>query len=180
MAACAVSLVLNLAAPSGGAPKYKRLGDDPEGDGPPALDLTYLDVARVGKAIDIRFGIAGMTPAGGGYPELPGVEWIFTSAGRTFVAEAVPTANGEGKYFLFEMKPDGSFVQLDSPNGTYDYTDGFASVRVPLKSIGARRGTEVAGAHLDGAPGDVDAHVHVGPATHYADAFHSDSAYVVP
>jgi hypothetical protein len=168
------------ASASSGAPKYKRLGEDAELDAPPGLDLTYLEVAKVGKAVDMRFGISGMFPPGGGYPLLPGIEWTFTTGPRTFVAEAVATTNTTGAFYLFEVKPDGSFVQLESPTGTYNYADGFASVRVPLKAIGAKRGTTLRGAHIEGPDGDVDAHVHVGPLTHYADAFHTESAYKIP
>lgn len=38
------ALALSLAMPSGAAGKVKRLGTDPSGDGPPALDVTFLDL----------------------------------------------------------------------------------------------------------------------------------------
>jgi hypothetical protein len=53
------------------------LGTDPASDSQPGLDLTYLAAAVDRKVLEIRIGIAGMTPGLGGYPELPGVEWKF-------------------------------------------------------------------------------------------------------
>lgn len=179
--ALALSLLASAALPAGGAPKYKRLGEDPALDAPAALDLTYLDVARTGKAIDIRFGIEGMLPQAGGYPELPGIEWVFTTGTRTFIAEVVAGTSPEtARFFLFEIKDGGSFAQLENPTGTYDHADGFASVRVALKSIGAKKGTRLTGVDLGETEGDVDAHVHLGPMTHYADSFATTKPFRVP
>lgn len=177
-------LALTFALSSGitatSAPKYKRLGEDPARDAPPALDLTYLEVARAGKTVDVRFGIDGMLPRTGGYPELPAIEWVFTTGTRTFIIEAVAGTGSEGRYFLFEIMDDGSFVQLDGATGTYDPADGFASVQVPLEVIGAKKGTKLKGFDRDATDGDVDAHVHLGPETLYADSFATTKAFVVP
>lgn len=156
---------------------FKTLGEDPAGDGIPGLDVTYLKVGRTGDALEIRIGLQ-MLPQLAGYPDLPGIEWIFDVKGKTFLAEAVKTTSG-ADFYLFELSDDGSFRQLTSPTGTYEGADGYASVLVPLKDIGAKKGTVIKG--TDGLPnGDVDAHVHVGPQTHYPDGMETDKAYVVP
>jgi hypothetical protein len=166
---------LVIAAPTafaGGDPS--ELGTDPSGDGPPALDITYLQVAKQGKALNILIGIEGMFPQIGGYPEAPGIEWVFTVQGRTFVAEAVAGVNAP-TFYLFEQKGD-SYVQLDSPTGTYDHANGYASVLIPMKTIGAKRGVIISGA----GDNDVDAHVHLGPQTYYADTMTTTKSFVVP
>lgn len=171
-------LLAATAAPAGAAKTgLKTLGTDPEGDGIPGLDVTYLKVGRAGADLEVRIGLL-MTPQLGGYPDLPGIEWVFDANGRTFLAEAVKTAQGSD-FYLFELAENGSFEQLDSPTGTYEGSDGYASILVPLEDIGARKGTVIKG--TDGLEnGDVDAHVHVGPLTHYPDGMETDKTYVVP
>lgn len=172
-AAVALSVTPASAAKSG----LKTLGTDPAGDGVPGLDVTYLKVGRVGSDLEIRIGLQ-MLPQLAGYPDLPGIEWVFDANGRTFVAEAVKTAGGSA-YYLFELAEDGSFRQLDSPTGTYEGADGYASVIVPLEDIGATKGTKIKG--TDGLEhGDVDAHVHVGTVTHYPDGMETDKTFIVP
>lgn len=153
-----------------------RLGTDPAGDGYPALDITYLDVGKSGKNLEIRIGIDKMLPVIGGYPAAPGIEWVFEVKDRTFIAEAV--ADRTPDFYLFELK-DGSFTQLPSPEGTYDPADGYTSILVPLKTIGAKSGVRISGA--DGLEnGDVDAHVHAGPQTVYPDGMQTKKDYVIP
>jgi hypothetical protein len=171
------ALVAVSAAPATAKGGLKTLGTDPSGDGVPGLDITYLKVGRTGADLEIRIGLE-MLPQQGGYPELPGIEWVFDVRGRTFVAEAVRTAAGSD-YYLFELAPDGSFHQLDKPTGTYDAADGYTSILVPLADIGARKGTVIGG--TDGLEhGDVDAHVHIGTVTHYPDGMETDKTFVVP
>ena len=173
--ALAAQLALTPGASAGGT--MKRLGTDAALDAPPGLDLTYLDVGAADGKLEIRLGNANMLPGTGGYPLLPGIEWSFTTGGRTFVAEAVATQNG-GDYYLFEATPKG-FQQLESPTGTYDFADGYASVVIPFKTLGIRKGSVIRGADT-GAGADVDAHVHLGPITHYADTFATTKKFVVP
>jgi hypothetical protein len=166
-----------LATPAGAGPKLKTLGTDPAGDAAPALDITYLQVGRTGDDLEIRIGISGMLPQTGGYPELPGIEWIFDVGSRTFIAEAVAGTSSPA-FYLFEMKDD-SFTQLESPTGTYDHANGYASILVPLETIGASKGSRISGTGPKGT-NDVDAHVHLGPQTYYADEMASTKDYVVP
>ena len=173
----ALSLVAAL-TPASAAPKLTRLGTDPAGDGPPALDVTYLDVGGHSGTLEIRIGVEGMLPVLGGYPELPGIEWIFDVGGRTFLAEAA-IVSGEGTYFLFELNKDGSFQQLDPPQGTYDSADGFISIHVPYKDIGARKGMKISGTGPKGTE-DVDAHVHAGVTTHYPDYLATTKDFILP
>lgn len=190
LALCAV--VALSALPAGAKGGLKTLGTDPSGDGQPGLDVTYLQVGQTGKDLEVRIGLE-MLPQLAGYPDLPGIEWVFdvqppmprckgtclavVPTPRTFVAEAVKTADGSA-YYLFELKPDGSFEQISQPDGTYDAADGYASILVPLKDIGATKGATIKG--TDGLEhGDVDAHVHIGTVTHYPDGMETDKSYVV-
>lgn len=156
--------------------KMTVLGEDPSGDGPPALDVTYLAVGKAGKNLEIHIGVDGMLPAIGGYPQLPGIQWAFDVKGRTFVAEAY-VDDPDPRFLLFELVGD-TFNQLGELEGTYDSADGYLSLLVPLKDIGAKKGTKISGM---GDPGteDVDAHVHIGPQTYVADAFATTKDYVV-
>ncbi|HJR45254.1 MAG TPA: hypothetical protein VJ927_06580 [Actinomycetota bacterium] len=177
IAAITALMILPL-APSGAAKtRFVELGTDPAGDGVPALDVTYLQVGKTGSALEIRIGIDKMLPVVAGYPDLPGIEWVFDVKGRRFIAEAVASADGP-LFFLFEEK-DGAFEQLESPEGTYDPADGYASIIVPLKTIGAKSGVKISGA--DGLEnGDVDAHVHLLATTVYPDGMQTTKDYVVP
>jgi hypothetical protein len=171
------ALVAGLGSPAGAGSRLKTLGTDPQGDGPPALDLTYLKVGRSGGSLEVRIGISGMLPQTGGYPTLPGIEWIFDVGSRTFIAEAV-AGTSQPRFYLFEVK-EGAYEQLESPKGTYDPDNGYVSILVGLKQIGASSGTKISGTGPKGTE-DVDAHVHVGPQTHYADAMASTKDYVIP
>ena len=155
----------------------QSLGTDPSGDAPPALDIQYLHVGKAGSNLEIRIGVANMIPPGGGYPALPGIQWAFEVKGRTFIAEGVANV-GEPDFYLFE-KDGNTYRQLDSPHGTYNWTDGYIAMHVPLKDIGAKSGTLISGVGKRGT-NDVDAHVHLGPQTHYADTMATTKDYVVP
>lgn len=164
-------------APSGAATKMKRLGTDPAGDGTPSLDVTYLDVGRNGDALEIQIGVANMLPAIRAVPpELPGIEWIFDVKGRTFIAEGVPGTTPT--FYLFELMDDGSATQLEAPEGTYDFEDGYIMMLVPLKTIGAKKGTVISGTGPKGTE-DVDAHIHFGVADEYPDRMATTKDYVV-
>ncbi|MDQ3646147.1 MAG: hypothetical protein M3345_04340 [Actinomycetota bacterium] len=166
-------------ATAGKAPKMKVLGTDPSSDGPPALDVTSLAVGRVGDDLEIRIGVAGMLPAIGGYPEIPGIEWIFDVGSKTFLAEAYVSSTGERfRFLLFEVFDDG-YKQLDPLEGTYDSADGYISLKVPLEAIGARKGTKISGTGPPGTP-DVDAHLHIGTVTLYPDTMATTKDFVVP
>ncbi len=186
LSALVVSMTLLPVLPAGAQARLQRLGEDPAGDGPPALDVLYLDVRKGGlltedgvfQGLEIQIGVSGMLPQIGGYPELPGIEWVFDVGKRTFVAEAVAT-RGEPLFFLFELK-DGQVQQLDSPAGTYDAADGFIRMVIPLKTIGAKRGTRISGADETEGGGDVDAHVHYPSGTYYADTMVTTKDFVVP
>ena len=184
IAAVAALLSLAVALPSGAAPKVARLGTDPTGDAPPAVDITFLDVTTVKDSLEIRIGIDGMIPVFGGFPEGPGIEWIFSVGKRSFIAEA--KAARVPKFYFFELKGH-SYEQLQGITGTYDPADGFIRMLLPLDLIGAKRGSQVAGFHKDlpmisktnGT--DVDAHVHTTPGrTEYIDDMKTSKTYVIP
>jgi hypothetical protein len=173
----AVALFVALAALPAGAASYKTLGTDPELDAAPSFDLTELSVRKAGKDLEIRIGISGMVPPWGiAVPYLPGVQWAFDVKGRTFVAEAYTDPTAEPGFILFEKKGD-AFTQLAELKGTYSWEDGFASIRVPLKKIGAKSGTRISGA---GKVNDVDFHIHAGPVTEYADYLTTKKDFIVP
>jgi hypothetical protein len=166
-----------LPSPSGAAGGSKSLGRDASGDAPPALDVTSLSVGANSGTLEIQIGIEGMLPGTGGYPELPGIEWIFDLGGRTFLAEAVAT-DQEPAFYLFELK-GGAYTQLDNPTGTYDHANGYASILIPFEDIGAHSGSRVSGTGKKGTE-DVDAHVHLGPQTYYADKMATTKDFVIP
>jgi hypothetical protein len=170
-----VSVLITI-APGSRAGKVKTLGTDPTGDAPPALDLTYVKVGRAKSDLEVRIGVNQMLPVSGGYPAVPGIEWIFQVGSRIFLAEAVANV-GDPDFYLFEIKGD-SFEQLDNPEGTYDPADGFIAIFVPLKQIGARSGSHIIGATESGP--DADSHVHLGPQTYYSDTLTTTKHYVVP
>ncbi|MGH2820406.1 MAG: hypothetical protein ACRDJ5_07115 [Actinomycetota bacterium] len=183
--AAATLLAGSLASPAGAGSRFKTLGTDPSGDGPPALDVTYLKVGPGGvltadgrkEGLEIRIGIDKMLPEMGGFPDLPGIEWVFEVNKRVFIAEAV--AGRTPRFFLFELI-DGEFNQLESPAGTYDAADGFVRIAVPLEWIGAEPGDVIKGTTYEGgSEGDVDAHIHVGPQTHFPDWMKTTKSYVV-
>jgi hypothetical protein len=174
--ATALLAIAVAAGQASAAGSLKRLGDDPANDGPPALDITYLEVGAAARKLEVRIGIETMFPGTGGYPALPGIEWTFDLGGRTFVAEAV--ADTEPAFYLFELK-GGGFTQLDSPTGTYDHANGYASILIPFEDIGARPGMKVSGTGKKGTV-DVDAHVHLGPQTYFADEMATNKDFVIP
>jgi hypothetical protein len=175
--ALSVLLVGCLTLPSGAAVKMTRLGEDPAGDGTPTLDVTYLDVGRAGDALEIRIGMATILPVVRAIPpEAPGVEWIFDVKGRTFVAEGVPGTTPT--FYLFELMDDGSATQLETPQGTYDAEDGYVMLMIPLKTIGAKKGTVISGTGPKGTE-DVDAHIHFGVADEYPDRMATTKDFVV-
>ena len=180
----ALAVALGTAIPSIAAPKVARLGTDPAGDGPPALDITFLDVTTAKDQLEIRVGVDQMLPVFGGYPEGPGIEWIFTVGKRSFIAEAV--AARTPKFFFFELKGH-SYEQLQGITGTYDPADGFIRMLVPLELIGAKSGSRVSGYHkplemINKDNGtDVDAHLHTPDGgTEYLDDMKTSKSYLVP
>ncbi len=160
-------------------PKWAHLGEDPAGDGTPTLDLTYLDVVKRGNALEIRFGMNELLPVIGSVPpELPGIEWIFDSGGKTYVAEAVP--GSPPTFYLFEY--DGTTFRQSTftPSGEFLWDQGYIHMTIPLKAIGAKKGTVIAGSNALGGT-DVDAHIHM-PAggTRYPDQMQTTRSYKIP
>ncbi len=176
----ALALVGGLALPGQAKVVTKTLGTDPAGDGPPALDVTYLKAGRLRANLYLEIGIDKMLPPDGGYHQLPGIEWVFDVKERTFIAEAVVN-RGSPDFYLFELLDDGSARQLESPTGGYGWMNGYIHMLVPLKTIGAKAGTVISGAEgRTDSGGDVDAHVHYVAGTHYADAMTTTRDFVVP
>jgi hypothetical protein len=167
-----LAALLALAGPASSKPGPQRLGEDPVLDAPAALDITYLDVQKVAADLEIRIGINGMLPGIGGYPTLPGIEWLFTTGTRTFLAEAY-VDNTQGAYLLFEKVGD-TYELLGELEGTYDFADGFVSILVPLKEIGAKKGSRIGGVGED----DVDSHVHHADTT-YTDTMTTTGSFTV-
>ena len=174
LVALAAALALFVAAPAGAGGHMKPMGTDPALDAAPALDITYLEVGNEAKDLHIHIGINGMLPGIGGYPSLPGIQWAFETGGRTFIAEAFVDVRTPA-FLVFEDEGD-VFTQLGTIEGTYDFADGFISMAVPLKMIGARKGSKIKG--VTDVP-DVDAHVHAGPQTYVADTLDTTKTYTV-
>lgn len=180
----AALMTVALAVPSSAAVKMTRLGTDPAGDGPPALDLIFLDVGRTKDSLEIRIGIDKMIPVLGGYWQGPGIEWIFTAGKRSFIAEVV--AGRTPRFYFFELFGH-SYEQLQGMTGTYDPNDGFIRMLVPLELIGAKKGTLVTGYEAPlamiqkGEGNDVDAHMHTAPGqTEYFDHMTTTKSFRIP
>jgi len=156
-------------------PKMKQIGIDAAFDAAPAVDLTYLKVGRAGDKLEVRFGLNGMLPVQGSYPQA-GIEWAFKSAGRTFVAEGHPDA-GTHFFTLFEVQ-GGALSQIAILEGSFEAEQGYMVLWVPLNEIGASKGTRVVGARLDGSS-DVDIHQHAGPVSPVVDSMTTSQGYIV-
>ena len=158
----------------------KTLGTDPAGDGQPALDVTYLKVGRLRADLYIEIGVDKMLPPDGGVHQIAGIDWAFGIKGRTFIVEAYVDA-GAPDFFLFEILHDGSHAQLESPTGTYTWSNGYINMRVPLKSIGAKSGTVISHPQHSESGTDVSAFLHPsGVTTRYIDTMETSKNFVVP
>lgn len=149
------------------------LGTDPSLDAAPGSDLTQLAVASHGKDLHIQFTLANSIPVAGTYGPLTGIQWAFKVKGKTFVAEAYPSG-ASFRYVLFEISGD-SFEQVATLEGEFDTIAGILDIFVPLKEIGAKKGTKIAGAGKN----DVDVHVHGVVTTYYPDQMTTKRAFVV-
>src|SRR5688572_26003410 len=152
-----VVAALAASAPAHGGAKLSRLGSDAELDAPPSVDLTYLEVGRSKKNLEIRIGLTGIVPELRA-PAGAGIAWTFDVNGHTYVAEGHPDyADGPG-FTLFESR-NGVFTQLASLKGSWEADDGYLRMLVPLKAIGARKGSRISGTGSKGTE-DVDIHQH--------------------
>ena len=171
--ALAVSAVIGAPAPAGADVPLTVLGTDPALDGPPGADLTQLAAGVHGKDLHIQFTFANSIPVVGTHGPLAGVEWLFKSEGRTYLAEAYPDTPDFG-YILFEIKGD-AFEQIATLEGNWDTVGGVLDIFVPLKTIGAKKGTKITGA----GPDDVDVHIHALATTVYPDTMTTKKGIVV-
>ena len=173
--AVAVLAVSVLMAPqAGAAPTMKQIGIDPALDAPYGADLAALLVSSHGGDLHLRIELAGALPVQGSYPGA-GIEWSFDVRGRTFIAEGHPEAGGEFLYTLYEVV-DGTFTQLAQLEGNFD-SSGLLDMYVPLREIGARKGTRISGT---GTADDVNIHQHAGPVSPLLDTMSTTSDFVVP
>jgi hypothetical protein len=164
-------------APAGAAePTFKSLGTDAQADAVPGADIIELSAARDGTDLLIRFHMSAMLPVQGGYPKA-GTEWTFDVGAKTFVAEGHPEPGGAFKYTLYEVV-GGSFSQKASLDGQIDALAGHMTIRVPLSSIGARRGTKISGTGPLGTE-DVDIHLHADAASQLLEAMATTKDFVV-
>ena len=172
-AAIAVSGLLVVPAPAGADVPLTVLGTDASLDAPPGSDLTQLAAGVHGSDLHIQFTFANSIPVAGTYGPLTGIQWAFKANGRTFVAEAYPDGASFG-YVLFEINGD-AFKQIATLEGEFDTIGGILDIFVPLKSIGAKKGTKITGA----GENDVDVHVHAGVTTIYPEQMTTTKGLVV-
>ncbi len=172
LAAC-VAALLTVAAPAGAGGGMTVLGTDPSLDAAPGSDLTQLAATSHGKDVHIQFTFANSLPVAGTYGPLTGIQWAFKVGKKTFVAEAYPDG-ASFSYVLFEIQGD-SFRQVETLEGNFDTIGGILDIFVPLKAIGAKKGTKIVGAGKN----DVDVHVHAGVTTYYADQLTTTKGFVV-
>ena len=176
----ALALLSSIAAPAHAKVSTKTLGTDPAGDGVPALDVTYLKAGRLRAALYVEIGVDKMLPPDGGIHKVAGIDWAFEVNGRTFIVEAFVDV-GAPDFYLLEILKDGTHRQLDSPTGSYSWSDGYIHMLVPLKSIGAKSGTMISRAHHSESGSDVSAFLHpVGATTQYTDTMETTKNFSVP
>jgi hypothetical protein len=173
LAAVIAAGLIGSAVPAGAAPGLTVLGTDPALDAAPGSDLTQLAAATHGSDLHIQFTFANALPVIGTYGDPTGIQWAFKSRGKTYVAEGYPVGTSFG-YTLFEIT-GGTFKQIADLEGNFDTAAGVMDIYVPLKTIGAKKGSKITGA----GENDVDVHVHAGPATHYADQMTTEKGFVV-
>ena len=161
-----------LAVPATADVPLTVLGTDPANDAPPGSDLTQLAAGVHGTDLHIQFTLTSI-PGAGSYGPLAGIEWIFKSNGKTYLAEAFPDGADFG-YILFEKNGD-AWTQTADLTGNWDTVAGVLDIFVPLKTIGAKKGTKITGA----GPDDVDVHIHAGVTTIYPDAMTTSKGIVV-
>ena len=171
-AAIAIGLLVS-SAPAGAAGGMTVLGTDPSLDAAPGSDLTQLAVTGHGSDLHIQFTFANSIPVAGTYGPLTGIQWAFDVRGTTYVAEAYPDGASFG-YVLFQIDGD-TFKQVATLEGEFDTVGGILDIFVPLKTIGAKKGTKIAGA----GENDVDVHVHALLTDHYADQMTTTKGYVI-
>lgn len=169
----ALVAVLGMPSSAGADASLKVLGKDPAFDAPPGGDLTQLAAGVHGKDLHIQFTFSTPFPVAGTYGPLAGVEWLFKSEGKTFLAEAYPDYPDFG-FILFEIKDD-AFEQIATLEGNWDTVGSVLDIFVPLKTIGAKKGTKITGAGRD----DVDVHVHGLVTTLYTDKMTTRRGIVV-
>ncbi len=176
LVAAVVSALMLSVVPANAHEKLKVIGTDPALDAPPALDITELAVGRVGNDLNIQF-IMTMLPVQGSYPGA-GIEWTFDVGPRTFVAEGHPEGGGEFAYTLYEVV-GGTFNEVTHLDGEAEWAEGMMTIKVPLSTIGARRGTRISGAGPKSSE-DVDIHMHLEVASEVVDTLATTKDYVVP
>ena len=174
--AIALSGLLVAPAPAGADVPLTVLGTDPSLDAPPGSDLTALAAGVHGSDLHIQFTFANSIPVAGTYGPPAGLEWLFKVRGKTYLAEAFPeTPNAtEFSFVLFEINGD-AFKQVALLEGEWDTIGGVVDIFVPLKTIGAKKGTSITGAGKD----DVDLHVHGLVTTLYTDTLTTTKGIVV-
>jgi len=168
-------LAVPTAVPSAAAAgDSKVLGTDAENDAPPGADLVALHAAQKGRDLHVRI-VLSLIPGLGSYPEA-GIQWSFSSRGRTFAVEAHQEAPGEYGYTLYEVIA-GAYKVISPVEGVMG-DNGF-DITVPLSSIGASKGTVIKGAPLDSALGDVEMHQHANAASRVLDDFQTTKTFKV-
>lgn len=171
-----IAALVLAAVPATADPRMTSLGKDPMLDGPPAADLIRLEAGRAGPDLLLRFHVSSMIPVQGSYPG-GGIEWVFDVGAKTFVAEGHPEP-GEFRFTLYEVQAD-SFRQIAALDGSVDWAEAHMTIEVPLRLIGAQKGTRISGTGPKGTE-DVEIHYHAGPASRVLDAMATTRDFVVP
>ena len=169
----AVGLIIVPASPGIAGGGMTILGTDPALDATPGGDLTSIGVMTAGSDLHLQITMANSIPVAGTYGAPTGIQWAFKSRGKTFVAEGYPQGTGFG-FTLFEVNGD-AFREVETLEGDFDTITGVMNMYVPLKTIGARKGTVISGA----GENDVDVHVHAGPQTYYPDTMTTSKTFKV-
>ena len=153
----------------------KSLGRDARGDAPAQTDLLGLMALRCGPDLGIMFQVRRVDPVSPIYA-LAHARWSFVVDDRSFVVEAEA---GAGSAFVLSEWISGELRPVDTVRGSYDTYNHTIGVLVPMKLVGARVGSRVAGAHeLD--PEDASFRVSAGATGRVLDSLTTTKQWVIP
>jgi hypothetical protein len=153
----------------------KVLGRDVRGDAPPQMDLLGLMALRCGPDLGIMFQVQRVEPASPIYA-LAHARWGFVVDDRTFVVEAEA---GVGSAFVLSEWISGELREVDTVRGSYDMYNHTIGVLVPMKLVGAKVGSRLAGAReLDAE--DASFRVGAGTTGQSVDSLTTTKHWVIP
>ena len=164
-----------VATPAAAKCPGKVLGRDARGDAPAQTDLLGLMALRCGPDLGIMFHVQRVEPASPIYA-LAHARWGFAVDDRSFVVEGEVGASSS---FVLSEWVSGELRPVDAVRGSYDTYNHTIGVLVPMKLVGAKVGSRVAGAH-DLDPEDASFRVGAGTTGYVVDSLTTTKQWVIP